>query len=186
LPIAALSRSGLADTDALVSLILALLVDLLSLIFAMIFVRSKPVLAAKNTEQALNINSGLFEQNIMTALELGVFSEGGDISGGWNTSELTRRLADFLCRFSAADFAAKQGYSLAAPRDSLTDYEPLVAFLCQFGLAHVLNAEEAAIMSNSEMTTPCVLLKTRFLLWFSERCDVKKRLYDGAEGGDLQ
>lgn len=184
LPIAALSQNGLADTDALVSLILALLVDLLSLIFAMIFVRNKPILAAKNTEQALNINSGLFEQNIMTALELGAYSDGGDISGGWSTAELTRRLADFICCFSAADFASKQGYSLIAPRDSLTDFEPLVAFLCQFGLAHVLTSEEAKLMTNGEINTSCVLLKTRFMLWFSERCDVKNRLYDAEEGGE--
>lgn len=182
LPLAALTQSGLNETNALVALILAMLVDILSLIFSMIFERSKPILAASNTKQALNLNSGLFEQNIMTALELGVFNQGGDISGGWNTAELTNRLADFLCKFSAVDFAAKQGCTLAAPRDSLTEYEPLVAFLCQFGLAHVLTEKEAEIMSGGERTSACVLLKTKFLLWFSERCDVKNRLYDNEEG----
>lgn len=158
-------------TDALISLLLAVLVDVLSLLFAMIFVRQRSVLAAKNTDQAIVGDEDLFERNIITALRLGMCAEGRAFSEAPDMDEVTDRLGDFLCRFSAVDFAAEKGYTLAASREEVSLYEPLVAFLCQFGLAKVLSSEDAELFGVSS-TDDTVLLKTKFMLWVSEKTAV--------------
>ncbi len=167
LPVAAI-RSGALGTDALISLLLAVLVDVLSLLFAMIFVRQRSVLAAKNTDQAIVGDEDLFERNIITALRLGMCAEGRAFSEAPDMDEVTDRLGDFLCRFSAVDFAAEKGYTLAASREEVSLYEPLVAFLCQFGLAKVLSSEDAELFGVS-YSDDTVLLKTKFMLWVSEK-----------------
>ena len=171
LPIYAVISGGFG-TDALIALLLAVLVDVLSLLFAMIFVRSKSVLAAQSTEQAMIGDELLFERNIVTAVRLGMCAEGRTFSDAPEFSEITDRLAEFICRFSAVDYASDKGFTLAAERERLTDHQPLVAFLCQFGLAKMLTAEEAKLLSGEE-SGEIVLLKTKFMLWVSEKscCD---------------
>ncbi len=95
--------SGEFGADAAVSLLLAVLVDLLSLLFAMIFVKQKSILAAADTRSAVNMRDDLFERNIFAAVKLGAVSEGAD--GGWDIDALAGRLADYVGRFRAADFA---------------------------------------------------------------------------------
>ena len=171
LPIYAVISGGFG-TDALISLLLAVLVDVLSLLFAMIFVQSKSVLAAKSTEQAILGDELLFERNIVTAVRLGMCAEGRAFSDDPEFSEITDRLAEFICRFTAVDYASHEGYTLAAERDALSDHQQLVAFLCQFGLAKMLNGDEAKLLSGHECGD-IVLLKTKFMLWVSEKsaCD---------------
>ncbi len=162
--------SGDFGADALVSLLLAVLVDVLSLLFAMIFVRSKSVLAATSTGQAVSSNSALFEQNVITALRLGISAEQGGFAQPYDLEEITERLAEFINCFHAADHAAKQGYTLAADKASLGRFEALTAFLCQFGLARSVSAAEMKLLTGDESSTDSVLLKTKFLLWVTEKC----------------
>ena len=169
LPIYAVT-SGSFGADALVSLILAVLVDLLSLIFAMIYVRSKSVLAVRNTEQAIVSDPMLFEQNILTAVRLGMSAEKDrNFSDRPDLDDVTDRLAEFVGCFRAVDAAADKGYTLAADRDSLGGFEALTAFLCQFGLARLMSSEEMFLLTGRE-SPETVLLKTKFILWFSEKC----------------
>lgn len=167
LPLVAVT-SGAFGADAVISLLLAVLVDVLSLLFAMIFVKQKSVLAAKSTDQAITGNDSLFEQNIITVLRLGMCGEGRAFSEQPTFDEITDRLGEFLSRFSAVDFASDKGYTLSAERSGLTGYEPLVAFLCQFGLAKVLSTEDAALFGVAA-DGDTVLLKTKFMLWVSEK-----------------
>ncbi len=170
LPIYAV-MSGNFGADAAVSLILAVLVDVLSLVFAMIFVRGRSVLAARNTEQAIVGDNSLFERNIATAVRLSMAAEGRSFSEQPEFSEIADRLADFVARFRAVDFAADKGYTLCAARAELPDYEPLTAFLCQFGLAKMLSPQEHSLLTGGETSEEAVLLKTKFLLWVSEKAD---------------
>ena len=163
------------STDAVISLILAVLVDILSLLFAMIFVKQKSILAARTTSQAISMRDDLFEQSIAAALQLGICAKGGSFSGQWNEAEV-ERLAGFMCCFKAADFASDQGYTLIAPRSALGNYEALTAFLCQFGLAKTLSAAELNILTGEDEAEPCVLLKTKFLLWVGEKSSLTERL----------
>lgn len=161
------------STDAVVSLALALLVDLLSLAAAVIWAQKKSVLTAKNTAQAAASDEKYFEQNVAAALQLGIFAEGGEFCGKWDEDQLTERLAGYVCRFSAADFAAEQGCTLLAERSGLREYELLTAFLCQCGYAKLLTAEELNLLSGGSYEEDGVLLKTKFLMWVSEKSSGK-------------
>ncbi len=167
LPITAVI-SGEFGADAVVSLLLAVLVDLLSLLFAMIFVKQKSILAASDTRSAVNMRDSLFEQNVYTAVKLGAISEGAGTE--LDIDALAGRLADFVGRFRAADFAVDEGFSLIARRSDLGNgFEVLIAFLCQFGLAKMLTPHDAELLSGGELCDESVLLKTKFLLWLSEK-----------------
>lgn len=166
--------SGDFGADAAVSLLLAVLVDVLSLLFAMIFVRGRSALSAKNTEQAVIGDNMLFERNIAVAVRLGMCAEGRRYSDTPDFDEIADRLGDFVSRFRAVDLASEKGYTMAADREALRDYEPLVAFLCQFGLAKVLSAEEMSLLSGGE-TGEAVLLKTKFILWLSEKTELDSK-----------
>lgn len=179
------------STDAAVSLALAVLVDWLSLAAAVIYAQKKSVLTAKTTSQAAAYDEKYFEQNIANALQLGIFADGGDYYGKWDEKQLTERLAGYVCRFQAVDFASEQGCTLLAQRESVRDYELLTAFLCQCGYAKLLTAEELNLLSGGAMSSSRsaegaadsvqkteqngyyddggVLLKTKFLLWVSEK-----------------
>ncbi len=165
LPVVAVT-SGSFGADAVISLLLAVLVDVLSLLFAMIFVKHRSILAAKNTDQAIVGDDLLFERNIVTAVRLCMCGEGRAFSQQPEFDEIVDRLGEFLCCFTAADIASDKGYTLAAEKSALSGYGPLIAFLCQFGLAKVLTSDEAALFGVEGDT---VLLKTKFMLWVSEK-----------------
>lgn len=167
--------SGSFGADAVVSLILAVLVDVLSLLFSMIFVRGKSALAAKNTDQAVIGDNMLFERNIITAVRLSMCGEGRAFSDKPDLNEIADKLGEFISRFRAVDFAAEKGYTLSADRDALSDYEPLTAFLCQFGLAKMLSSEDMSLLSGNERSHDTILLKTKFLLWVSEKADFSEK-----------
>ena len=172
LPISAV-LSGKYGADAAISLILAVLVDTLSLLFAMIFVRTKSALAAKDTRQAISCDDMLFQRNIVTAVRLGMCKEGEPFSHCPNIDEISDRLGAYAASFRAVDFAADNGYTLAADRALLADFEALTAFLCQFGLAKILSADEMSLLCGAE-AEETVLLKTKFILWLSERSDISE------------
>ena len=161
--------SGSFGADALVSLLLAVLVDVLSLLFAMIFVRGKSILSVSATDQAIAADERLFERNIVTAVRLSMVGEGRRYSTCPDIDEVADRLAEFVNRFRAVDIVTDKGFTLAADRDKVSDCEPLTAFLCQFGLAKLLTKEEMSLLSGVEEGSDTILLKTKFLLWVSER-----------------
>ncbi|MBE6902816.1 MAG: hypothetical protein E7478_10095 [Ruminococcaceae bacterium] len=161
--------SGDFGADAVVCLVLAVLVDMMSLLFAMIFVQSRSVLAAKDTRQAIMSDPMLFQRNIVVAVQVGMIADGVAFSEEPDLDAVTDRLGEFVSRFSAVDAAADKGYTMAAARADLNGFEQLVSFLCQFGLAKLLSAEEMSLLCGKE-TEETVLLKTKFLLWLSERC----------------
>ena len=70
--------------------------------------------------------------------------------------------------FTAADFAAEQGCTLLARREDVKDHELLTAFLCQCGYAKLLTAEEVGTLGG-KADSDCVLLRTKFLMWVSEK-----------------
>ena len=154
-------------TDAAVSMALALLTDYLSLAAAVSYVQKKSILAARNTAQAAASDEFFFEQNIAGALRLGAFAEGNELREA-DEKQLSERLAEYVSRFTAADFAAEQGCTLLARREDVKDHELLTAFLCQCGYAKLLTAEEVGTLGG-KADSDCVLLRTKFLMWVSEK-----------------
>ena len=178
LPVYAVISGGMG-ADAAVSLALAVLVDGLSLVFALISARDRSVISAGSTNTAFAMCSDIFERGVATALRLG---DGGSLSGGWDGERLAQRLGEFVALFEATD-GAGQGYSLIAPKSALSGYEALVALLCQFSLAKPLTAKEAELLTDGARTEPCVLLKTKFLLWVGEKFCGRDKLAQPEESG---
>ncbi|MGN0688023.1 MAG: hypothetical protein ACI4KA_07965 [Oscillospiraceae bacterium] len=161
--------SGDFGADAVVSLLLAILVDVMSLMFAMIFVQNKSILSVSDTAQASLSDSLLFERNIVMAVRIGMSEGDTALSKEPELNEVMDKLGEFINRFSAVGFAVDKGFTMAALRSDISEYEALTAFLCQFGLAQLLSAEEMSLLSGTE-SGESVLLKTKFLLWLSEKC----------------
>lgn len=176
LPVYAVISGGMG-ADAVVSLALAVLVDGLSLVFALIAARDRSVLSARTTGTAVAMCGDIFERGVATALRLGA---GESLSGSWDGAELAQRLGEFVGLFGTAE-GAGQGYTLIAPKSALSGYEALVALLCQYSLAKPLTAQESELLTGGECAQPCVLLKTKFLLWVGEKFCGRDRLAAPAE-----
>lgn len=165
---------------AFLCLCIAVSVDLLSLIFAMIAAKRKPVLALKSTAQAISSDSLLFEKNVISALVLSLraeYGEDADISDG----SLMLRLSRFISRFSPTSVGTDDGYSLYAAQSELSDYGALLAFLSQFGMAKIISPayfaelSKTAVSDSDAVDGNVVLLKTRFIMWYSELLDREEK-----------
>ena len=152
---------------ALLCLVIAVLTDVLSLLFAMMFCPDKEILEMKTVEELLDRDEPLFEKNIASALQLSIRHEqGGNVSiDSVMDADAKKRLADFLDRFETSSVALDSGYSLQASFAELGDYQALIALLCQLDLACILSDEEYEELFGEVDGGLLVLLKTRFLLW---------------------
>lgn len=152
---------------ALLCLLIALLTDGLSLVFAWMFCPEKEILELKTVEELLDREDPLFEKNIAAALQLSLRHEQGEKVeiASTMTEEGKSRLADFLGYFDTSSVALDSGYSLQAPFSELGDYQALIALLCQLDLACILSDEEYQEVFGPVEGGLVVLLKTRFLLW---------------------
>ena len=164
---------------AVICLTIALLTDLLSLLFAMMFCTDKEILSLKNVDELLSREESLFEKNIAAALELSMRHKGNDeiqITGEFD-DKCKKRLADFLGNFETSSFALDSGYSLQTSLAKLKEYQALTAFLCQLDLACILSEEEYKEQFEQGNGDTIVLLKTRFFLWCNEQWGIREGAY---------
>lgn len=152
---------------ALICLTIALLTDVLSLLFAMMFCPEKEILKLKTVEELLDRDEPLFEKNIASALQLSLRKANGEtgVVDSRMNEETRNRLAEFLDYFDTSSVALDSGYSLQAPFSELGEYQALIALLCQLDLACILSDEEYQEVFGQVEGGLVVLLKTRFLLW---------------------
>lgn len=152
---------------ALICLTIALLTDVLSLLFAMMFCPEKEILKLKTVDELLDRDEPLFEKNIASALQLSLRKTNGEtgVVDSQMNRETRNRLAEFLDYFDTSSVALDSGYSLQAPFSELGEYQALIALLCQLDLACILSDEEYQEVFGQVEGGLVVLLKTRFLLW---------------------
>ncbi len=158
---------------AIICLTIALLTDIFSLVFAMIFQKQKSILSLKSVNQVIRRDDSLFEKNVISALMVSIKSEfGGSLSETMDISVLLERLAEFVAKFHSTNVGASQGYSLQAPQSELEHFDAMLAFLSQFGLVKIVSSDYYSELS-SEVTSSnvpvcegnVVMMKTKFLLW---------------------
>ena len=152
---------------AMVCLLIAVLTDALSLLFALMFCPEKEILDLKSVDELLDREEPLFEKNIAAALQLTLRQRTGNTGSIHNkmTEQSLQCLADFLEHFETSSVALDSGYSLQASFDELREYQALIALLCQLDLACVLSENDYQEVFEMEEGGLVVLLKTRFLLW---------------------
>ena len=153
---------------ALLCLLIALLTDGLSLVFAWMFCPEKEILELKTVEELLDREDPLFEKNIAAALQLSLRHEQGEkVDVVFMDPPRAGSDEKFLSLgyFDTSSVALDSGYSLQAPFSELGDYQALIALLCQLDLACILSDEEYQEVFGPVEGGLVVLLKTRFLLW---------------------
>ncbi|HJB68534.1 MAG TPA: hypothetical protein H9770_06800 [Candidatus Fournierella excrementigallinarum] len=140
---------------ALFCLFLAALMDGLTLVFSIACRRRPTLLKARSPRRLLAENGDALAAQICACLPAG--------------RDPMDELELFLSRFSASPDTLAEGYSLAAPRQELTDYERLCALLCQAGLASIRPAGENGADGEA------VLLRSDFLLFANELLTTRSR-----------
>ncbi len=163
---------------AAICLTIAVLVDALSLIFAMIFKKRKNVLVLGTTNQVLRGEDLLFEKNIVASIMLSLKSEKGiNLTDDVSMNEILERLAEFIGKFTCTNVSAEKGFTMYAEQSDLRHYEAMVSFLSQFDLVKIVSPdyfnELYKTVSNGELSVEAgknvVLMKTKFLLWCNDK-----------------
>lgn len=142
---------------AVICLTIAIITDLLSLIFALIFSKPKNTLTERNTKKFTAERSDLFEKYIISSVS------DHDVPPA-------KRINEFLKRFSADGKAVKSGFSMKANMSDLSDFQTLLSILLQFDLASMVSYQEYEKLFEDERnkSDDMVFLKTKFLMWCNE------------------
>lgn len=174
-------------------LLIAMLTDVLSLLFAMMFCSPFRLLKLCRYNKVLNDES-LFEENISSAISLSMHLQNDNIMPDSKTlqDEQLRHLADFINLFETVPHKLGRKYILCAKMEKLNNYQTLIAVLCQLKLAKIMPAWQyerynSAFNKNNDnaddetsdiknYTGNIVLLKLNFLLW----CNTHWTKYDSA------
>lgn len=175
------------DTNAIAfsCLLIAVLTDVLSLLFAVMFCPPFKVLKLRQYIKILS-DEKVFEENITSALSLSINMQDGRTMPDSKElkEEQLRRLASFISLFEAVPNKLGKKYMLYTNLDKLKDYQPLIAILCQLKLARIIPAwkyNKYAIAyngnKNSETGTitesgSIVLLRINFLFWCNKHWTV--------------
>lgn len=120
-------------------LLIAMLTDFLSLLFAMMFCPPFKVLKLHQYNKVLNDES-MFEENIASALSLSMHVQDGRTMPESKTlnDEQLKRLAGFIGFFETVPNKLSRKYILYTKLENLKEYQALVAILCQLGLAKIM------------------------------------------------
>lgn len=135
----------------------AVLIDGLTLVFAMIEGREKSVLFAKRNRDVVGKSKEAMENLLLTTL----MTHHKDSAG----------LVQFLGKFELLPEGLESGYSMWCPLQELTQYNSFLAVICQFNLGAILSAREI-IRENTivgDTDEKYVLLKTKFVIWLSQQ-----------------
>ena len=165
LPILRLLQS---DTRKMASLCLtiALLTDVLSLIFALMYVPDKEHIKMKTLDDMLDRENPVFEKNIASALGMSMWGEQKDhLVGTELGEEELKRLAEFIDCFEISPNTLKTGFSLQTDVKNVEQYQVLVALLCQLKLAKYVPQAEFEEKYKKEATSDVLLLKSNFVFW---------------------
>ncbi|MBP3916523.1 MULTISPECIES: hypothetical protein [unclassified Clostridium] len=148
-------------------LLFAILIDGLTLIFAIIDGKEKTPLFAKSIKEVV----GNSKESIENLLMLSLLS--GDItSRDENRVENTLfKLKNFISQFNLLTETLENGYSMYCPLSNLNEYQVFLATLCQFNLATIVSSKELFFKDqNSNITDEdYVLIKSKFVVWANDK-----------------
>lgn len=170
LPVNNLIEDAEGRSMAWFCLLFAILIDGLTLVFAIMEGREKTPLFAKSTKEVMGRSKESMESLLMIAL----------LSGDINSKNEERventllKLKKFISQFTLITETMGNGYSMHCPINKLNDYQVFLATLCQFNLATIISSKELFINnsfeeSNIESSDDYVLLKSKFVVWANDK-----------------
>ena len=167
LPMKNLFEAGSAREMAWFCLVFAMLVDVLSIIFALTNGKKNTILFAKKNRDIV----GRSEEHMEEILLLAIIADGKEYIGQELITKTRERLVEFLSEFTLIQDEIINGYSMSAPVEKFSDYQIFISTLCQFNLAAIVKPGELIMnKETSEMNTKdYILIKTKFILWANEK-----------------
>ena len=145
----------------------AILIDGLTLLFALMQGKEKNLLFVKNNKQITEHSKARIEVLLLTTIMEHYVDEADE-----NVVEGIRaQLRRFLHPFKLMPEGVENGYSMITSLDKLEEYSVFVAVLCQFNLAVLMDGEELSWLQGDEKAVQkkYILIKTKFILWAKQR-----------------
>ena len=156
------------DTRAMAwfCLAFAVLIDGLTLMFAVMEGKEKTLLLAKKNKDITGNSKDSIEALIMGAF---ISNENGKIQKD-SVTDARDNLRIFIDNFSLLPEGIQEGYAMWCHMGQLGRWQTLVAILCQLNLARILDQEEIPTkLSGQVMGGQYLLIRTKFIVWVNEK-----------------
>ncbi|MEG0319323.1 MAG: hypothetical protein RR448_07335 [Niameybacter sp.] len=167
LPIKNLVEAGGQKAMAWFCLAFAVLIDGLTLLFALMQGREKTPLFAKCNKDIVGKSKEAIEELLIATLMAGDTKS----KEGERLQNMLVQLEQFVGKFELIPEGLESGYSMWCDLSKLEKYNGFVAILCQFNLASILTQEEMYKHKGLENLTEeqYVLIKTKFVIWANQK-----------------
>lgn len=145
----------------------AMLIDGLTVIFALTNGKKNKTLFAKNNKDILGRSEEAMEDVIILSLMAGE----RPYVGKELVVKTCERLKGFINGFTLLNEGVIDGYSMWCPIKSLSKYQMLIATLCQFNLAQIVKEGELYTNKSKGETNieDLLLIKTKFAIWANNK-----------------
>ncbi|MEG2291515.1 MAG: hypothetical protein RSC24_16200 [Clostridium sp.] len=167
LPVKNLISSKEGREMAWFCLAFAMLVDGLTIIFALTNGKKNKILFAKSNREIM----GKSEESMEDMIILSLMSGEKKYQGKELVVKTSERLVSFIIGFSLLHEGIIDGYSMWCPINNLSKYQMLIATLCQFNLAAVVKEGEIYTNKSKGETNDVdlLLIKTKFAIWANDK-----------------
>lgn len=167
LPIKKLTTIGEGMAMAWFALAFAILIDGLTLLFALMEGKEKSALLANRNRDIIGGSKEAMDEVLLSNL----VAMGKTVAKRDTITEANRNLKGFLDQFTIISEAMESGYSMWAPLEKLTENHVFIAVLCQFNLASILTGKEVEIVEKEQLKEDAkyVFLKTKFIIWANKK-----------------
>lgn len=167
LPINNLVESNEGRAMAWFCLLFAILVDGLTLLFAIIEGKSKTPLFAKSNKDIVGKSKETMEELLLVS----ILSSDSKSKEEKRVENTLMRLENFIKPFKLITETMDNGYSMYCEITEIEEYQVFLATLCQFNLANIVKAKEIFFNKDleEEDEKTYVLVKTKFIIWANEK-----------------
>ncbi|MEG2776792.1 MAG: hypothetical protein RR915_06290 [Cellulosilyticaceae bacterium] len=167
LPIKNLLKDNEAKAMSWFCLAFAVLIDGLTLLFALMQGKEKTALFAKNNREIVGRSKEAIEELLLaTIMDNQVRGKEGD-----RVENTLLQLEKFLKHFKLMPEGMESGYSMWCPLGDLEEYNAFLAIICQFNLASILSREDLLLLKEEGevMEEKYVLIRTKFIIWAKQK-----------------
>lgn len=145
----------------------AVLIDGLTLLFALMQGREKTMLFAKSNKEAIGTSKEAIEELLLTTIRDNYtsFDEGSIVKS------VSTHLQQFLRPLKLMPEGLTSGYSMWCPLDQLEKYSVFIAVLCQFNLASIIGKEDLIWIEDKKDISDekYLMVKTKFVIWAKQK-----------------
>ncbi|PHV70063.1 hypothetical protein CS063_12215 [Sporanaerobium hydrogeniformans] len=165
LPIKNLLENGSSKVMSWFALSFAILVDGLTLVFALMNAKAKTPLFAKRNKDIIGHSKEAMEGLLLSTIKATSPKE----SSLSENIQVLHYLESFISPFKLFAPSLNSGYSMWCNLSQLEEHHSFLAILCQFNLASIVSAEELEEVIPTSTKERYVLIKTKLIIWMNEQ-----------------